>query len=449
MTANRLLKKLLRVKGAFVDSFDLEGTDGPDPVLVVHVHLGRRHLRLCPECGRRCPVHDYLGEETFWRGMDLGPVRVLVGARVPRVRCREHGVHVAAVPWAAPGSRFTRDMARVAAWLVKGGMNRTRVSEMLRVDWDTVGRLVAQVWHELEPDVRGRLDGLVEIGIDETSHKKGHRYISTVVNHRTNTVVWACDGHGKDVLDKFFGLLTPEQRAGIRVVTADGARWITDAIEQYCPNARRCLDPFHVVQWATSALDAVRLDAWRKARAEWAGRKREADEGDARAQAAVRDARRAADAIKHSKYALGKAPENLTERQLDTLAAIQAEDGPLARAHAIKEQLRLILKIPDADEAAACLDRWIARTQRCRIPAFVELQRKIRRHREHILNAIRHGVSNARIEATNNKIKLLIRIAYGFHDVNTMISLIMLVCSPIEIPWPGRELQTPVKPGAA
>ena len=273
-------------------------------------------------------------------------------------------------------------------------------------------------------------------------------YITIIVNHRTNTVVWACEGHGKEVLDKFFSLLTPEQRAAIRVVSGDGARWITDAVKQYCPNATRCLDPFHVVEWATAALDAVRLDAWRKARADWSDRKRSADGKDAKAQEAVRRARKAAATIKRSKFALGKAPENLTERQRDTLAAIQAQAGPLARAHAIKEQLRLILKIPDADEAAASLDRWIARTQRCRIPAFVELQRKIRRHRKHIPDTIRLGLSNARIEATNNKIKLLIRIAYGFHDVGTMIDLIMLVCSPIEIPWPGREPQTPVKPGA-
>ena len=79
----------------------------------------------------------------------------------------------------------------------------------------------------------------------------------------------------------------------------------------------------------------------------------------------------------------------------------------------------------------------------------MELQRKIRRHRGHILNAIRHGASNARIEANNNKIKLLIRIAYGFHDVDAMLGLIILVCSPIEIPWPSREPKTPTKQGAA
>ena len=71
--------------------------------------------------------------------------------------------------------------------------------------------------------------------------------------------------------------------------------------------------------------------------------------------------------------------------------------------------------------------------------SFVELQRKVRRHREHILNAIRYGVSNARIEALNNKIKLLIRVAYGFRNIDTMISLVMLFCSNIQIPWPSSS----------
>ena len=151
--------------------------------------------------------------------------------------------------------------------------------------------------------------------------------------------------------------------------------------------------------------------------------------------------------IKHSKYALGKNPENLTDRQRERLSVIQAEDGPMNRAHVMKEQLRLILHMDDAETAAACLDKWTSHAQRCRIPSFVELQRKIRRHRDHILNAIRHGVSNARIEALNNKIKLLIRIAYGFRNIDTMIGLVMLFCSNIQIPWPSSNARMSINKG--
>ena len=447
MTVNRLLRDLLNVKGSSVGGFDLTEVEDGAKTLTVHVRLYKRDKWRCPECGHKCPVHDYACDEAFWRGMDFGPVRVLIGSRVPRVCCPEHGVLTAAVPWARSGTRFTLDFAYSVAWMVKSGLSKSRVAECMKIDWKTVGRLLKLVWNELEPDVEKRFDGLRKIGIDETSHKKGHRYITTVVNHETNTVIWAHEGFGREVVDLFFQKLTPEQRASIEVVTGDGARYITDSSAEYCPNAKRCLDPFHAVEWANRALDSVRVEAWRRALGKWGELKKAAGDDDG-AKAEAKAAKKAADDIKHSKYALGKNPENLTQSQRERLVVIQAGDGALNRAHAMKEQLRLIFKMSDADEAAKAVDRWTARAQRCRIPAFVELQRKIKRHREHIINAIRYDVSNARIEALNNKIKLLIRIAYGFRNVDTMIALVMLFCSDIAIPWPNCNAPMRINRGA-
>ena len=120
---------------------------------------------------------------------------------------------------------------------------------------------------------------------------------------------------------------------------------------------------------------------------------------------------------------------------------IASEDRQIDRAHKLKETLRKVFKLNDPELAEEYLDKWITRAQRCRIPAFVELQRKIRRNRTSILNTIRIGLSNARIEATNNKIKLLIRIAYGFRNIDTLISFVMLFCSQIKIPWPRNNVQ--------
>ena len=264
--------------------------------------------------------------------------------------------------------------------------------------------------------------------------------------------MWAHKGHGKEVLDLFFKELTLEQRESIEVVTGDGARWITDCIREHCPNAKRCVDPFHVVEWANAALDEVRREAWRRAldkvqRIEARIGKEKDEKRKAKLKDKLSKAKNSAEQIKNSRYAVGKNPEHLTARQRTKLELIQAEDGPLARAHAMKEQLRIIFRETDADEAEKSLDAWIKRTQRCRIESFVELQRKIARHKEHILNAIRFKASNARIEATNNKIKLLIRVAYGFRNIDSMISLIMLCCSSIRIPLPGREAPQPMKQG--
>ncbi|MBQ3784115.1 MAG: transposase [Lachnospiraceae bacterium] len=132
----------------------------------------------------------------------------------------------------------------------------------MRIDWATVGRCISRTLNDIEPERAKRLDGLVHIGIDETSYKKGHKYITVVVNHDTNTVVWVGEGHGKSVLTQFYKCLTKEQLSSIKVVTGDGAKWITECVNEFTPDCERCVDPFHVVEWAMEALDEVRREVW-------------------------------------------------------------------------------------------------------------------------------------------------------------------------------------------
>lgn len=153
----------------------------------------------------------------------------------------------------------------------------------------------------------------------------------------------------------------------------------------------------------------------------------------------IKAAQAKANEIKNSFYPLGKAPENLTEKQQLRVELIAATNNKLYRAYKLKEKLRLLLKIKDLEEAGAELKSWLWWASHCRIPAFVELNKKIRRHQEHILNTIRLGLSNARIEATNNKIKLIVRKAYGFRNMQNMMDMIYLVCSDLVIPLPNRK----------
>ena len=222
MTFKSILLRLLNIKGAKVDGVDF----GDDAAMTVHVHLVKREQWRCPVCGKRCGVYDHATAESFWRSMDFGPVPVRIGAKLPRICCPAHGVLTARVPWADAESRFTTDFAFSAAWMFKGGLSRKRISEWLKVDFKTVGRLIKRVWNLLEPDPKVRYNGLVNIGIDETSYRKGHSYITVIVNHDTNTVVWAHDGHGKEIIEMFFEELTEEQRASIRLVSGDGAGYI-------------------------------------------------------------------------------------------------------------------------------------------------------------------------------------------------------------------------------
>jgi len=113
-------------------------------------------------------------------------------------------------------------------------------------------------------------------------------------------------------------------------------------------------------------------------------------------------------------------------------------DKRLYRAYLLKESLRLVFRYSYA-MAVEELDGWLKWAQRCRISEFVELGRKIKRHKEAILAAIKYGLTNARIEAVNNKIKVTIRMGYGYRNIDNLIALVRLKCGGDIVTLPGRS----------
>lgn len=189
-----------------------------------------------------------------------------------------------------------------------------------------------------------------------------------------------------------------------------------------------------MVRWATDALDEVRRQAWNTARRAPGG-----TTGQGRSHGAVRrDATGHARALKSARYALWKNPENLTVHQQAKLAWVAKTDPRLYRAYLLKEGLRLVFQLPYPD-AVETLDHWIRWARRCRIRPFIELQRRIVKHRTSILAAIEHGLSNGRIESANTKIRLITRIAFGFRSPEALIALAMLNLGGHRPTLPGRK----------
>lgn len=336
--------------------------------------------------------------------------------------CRVHGVTVAQVPWARHGAGHTREFDDTVAWLALQ-CSKTAVTQLLRIAWRTVGSIIARVGAEIDASV-DRLDGLRRIGIDEVSYKRGHRYLTVVVDHDSGRLVWAQPGRDKATLRVFFDQLGEARSAQITHVSADQADWIAAVVTERCPDAVLCADPFHIVAWATEALDQVRRQAWNEARG--AVTRRVAGRSGGMAQL-----------LKRSRYALWKNPENLTVRQREKLAWIARTDPRLHRAYLLKEGLRLVFVLKGHDGKEA-LDRWIVWAQRCRIPAFVQLQRRIRKHRAAIEATLDHGLSQGLVESTNTKIRVLTRVAYGFKSPEALIALAMLALGGHRPTLPGR-----------
>ena len=184
-----------------------------------------------------------------------------------------------------------------------------------------------------------------------------------------------------------------------------------------CPAATLCADPFHVVKWASDALDQVRREVWNAARKHGqAGLARE---------------------FKGARYALWKNPEDLTGRQRRKLAWIAKVNDRLYRAYLLKEELRLVFRLKGV-RATVLLEAWLGWARRCRIPAFVRLAKSITEHRAAIQAALTHGLSNGLVESVNTKIRLLTRVAFGFKSPDALIALAMLSVGGLCPPLPGR-----------
>jgi transposase len=389
---------------------------GADRV-VVSVVL-RRHRLCCPLCGYSTRYrHNRQQVESTWRHLDLGVWRLEVRAQLRRLSCPEHGVRVEGVPFARHASGFTRDFEALVSWLATR-TDKTTIKRMVRIDWDTVGRIISRVTvDELDPD---RLENLFEIGIDEVSWRKQHRYLTLVADHIRGQIVWGHEGRDAATAERFFKQIGKSRAHAIEVISLDMGPGYASSAREHPPQAILAIDPYHVVALGNRALDEVRREYWNELRRA----------GDQTAARRFKDAR----------WSLLKAPANLTDKQAQTLRRLRNAGGEVWRAYTLKEALRAIFAPSlTVEDVTILIDRFISKATRSRLAPFVTLAQTIRRHRDGILQAIRLGINQGRTEALNNKVRLITRRAYGFHSARAALALIMLTCGPITLTLPHES----------
>jgi transposase len=400
----------------------------PRITITAHVRAHKRRAPRCGICGRPAPGYDQGDGRRRWRALDLGTIRAELEADAPRVQCAVHGVVVAQVPWARHGAWHTRAFEDTAAWLACV-TSKTTITELMRVSWRAAGSMIERVSAEKRAGA-DRMAQLRRIGIDEISYRKSYKYLVVVVDHDTGLLVWAAPGRDKATVGKFFDALGPQRSAQLTHVSADGASWIAAVVSGRAPQAEQCTDPFHVVSWATEALDEVRREVWNRARSGQPPTGRVRKTG--RATGDARD-------LKNARYALWKNPEDLTANQAAQLDWIAKTHPCLHRAWLLKEGLRVIFKLKGHPRLAArALNKWLAWASRSRIPQFIELGRKIRHYRPGIEAALRNSLSNGLIESVNTKLRAIARAAFGFHGPEPMIALGMLALGGLRPSLPGR-----------
>ena len=405
MRMTTLLKKLLKIKHLVVDDFEVE-----NGALVIDVHPRWKKPR-CSHCGRhrKCSGYDTL-RPRLWRHLDWGGVRIYLRYQPKRVTCPHCGVVVERVPWAASAStRFTWDFEEQVGFYAQR-LDKSAVELAFGIAWRTVGSIIERVVYRHRPD--NPLKKLRDIGVDELSYRKGHRYLTLVTNHATGRIVWAREGKSADTLKAFFSEIGDKGRSLIRTVTMDMSQAYISAVRSVVPHAQIIFDRFHVQKLVNEALDETRREEWRRLRA---------------------SDKDAAKAVKGLRWPLLKHRWNLTPKQEARLSTLQRDNARLYRAYLIKDEFSAILDRHQPNVVKDKLQGWLSWASHSRLPAFVKVARTIRKHLDDIVAYVRYRLTNGVVEGLNNKARLLTRRAYGFHSASAAIAMIMLSCTGIDL----------------
>ena len=402
----------------------------------IDFEVGCNSARLsCPSCGAADQgIHDRVRRD--WRHLDFFQFEAWLHAEVPRVNCRACGkTSQAGVPWAREGSGFTLLFEALSMALCRD-LPVAQAARLMRVP---AKRLWTRIDHYI-PAARA-LDDMSStrlIGIDETSVKKGHEYITVVHDLQAKRLLFACAGKGHEAVAAFVQDLRahggePEQVA--HVCMDMSAAYIKGAGESL-PQAEISFDRFHVVALANEAMDEVRRE---ELRAE---------------PAAVRKAMGGADKklLKGLLWGMRKNPKDWSQKQLDSMHCLQHSNLKSARAWRLKQALREVYAVAVQSNCAATAEAglrgWLSWAKRSRLPSFKRLAKSLMARFDGVIRGMLDGRSNAYVEAMNGLLQQTKTAARGFRTVENFINIAYLRMSKlVHLPVNPLILAAPLSTG--
>ena len=358
--------------------------------VVIHVEEDRQRWA-CPECRMRMHVHDYAVRR--WRHLETCQFKTIVEAKVPRVKCAEHGTTTVQVPWADKHSRFTALFERLAIDMMHD-CSISAASKYLRLSWDETDHIKAKA---VERGLRRK--GVVAthaICIDEKSVGRGHDYV-TVVTKITDSgplVDFIGDGREQRVLDAFWTAHDEDALEQIHCVSMDMWKPYIHSVEQHLPAGKAAIshDPFHLIKNMNEAVDQVRR------------------------QEVALLTREDAEPLKGTRYLWLYGFENLPSKWGKRIKEFKESQMKTARAWRLKETLRGMYQCQTWAQAEAFFKDWNRDAMRSKLEPVKKVARMIKDHLVQVLNFFVHRVTNAYSEGFNSTIQALIKRANGYRS---------------------------------
>lgn len=348
---------------------------------------------VCSGCGA---VHTSVHSKGQMRVEDL-PIsgrRVFLYLEKRKYRCPEGGIYVELLPWVH--GRFTKRFAEQINRLTAITTN-SEAGWFFGLDDEVVYRIDRAILQEKADDLLAPTPAPRAMSVDEVAWKKGHSYVTNVVDIDRRVVIWNHDKHGKTVLDAFFKSLTEKERAEIEVVACDGAKGFLSSSRHYAENALIVLDHFHVKSYLSAALEDVRKQELAKA-------KKDATQDELAG-------------LLHCKQRFILLRNKPSRKKTQVLKRLEELNEPVYKAMLLKEQFATIYDFREKKAAQPALRAWIGEALRSGLAPFKELALKLFRKRHYVLNFFVQRITSAISEGINNKIKRLKRMAYGYRDV--------------------------------
>ncbi len=376
--------------------------------ILVYVKHPRGTSFCCPDCQQVLPCYDH-AEERRWRHLDSCQFKTFLLARVPRVKCPEHGVKNASIPWSEKNSRFTLMFERFAIDLLRATQTVTGAMSILRIKWD-------QTWGILSRAVRRGKERkqclpMPRIGIDEKAFSKGQSYITLLYDLDNSTVEAIADGNDTESGIACYSQLSDDQIASVEAVAMDMSAAYVKATKQSIPLAEEKIvhDRFHVMQHATKAVDKVRR-----------GEHRQLKQDD--------DNR-----LANTRYIWLKSQENLSEKQLALLEDVFTLKLKTGKAWGYKEMLRDLWHHDDAVSATQYFKAWYRSVIHTKLEPMKKVARMIKERLRNVVSYCTHGITNAVAEGINSKIMSIKRRVGGYRNIENFKTAIFFYCGGLDL----------------
>lgn len=365
----------------------------------------------CPHCKSELALYDHTPPRE-WRHLDSCHFQTLLHARIPRIKCKQHGVMQVELPWAEPGGRFTRLFEALAVDVLLC-TDLKKAATLLSMTWD-------QAWGVMQRAVlRGRSAKTAAIprfiGIDEKAIAKGQRYVTMVYDLTGGTVEYIADERKQESLDAYFKAFEPEMRQAIEAIAMDMWPAYISSCRDCVPEADQKIvfDRFHIMGHVGQALDKVRRREHKVL----------LSQGD--------------DTLSKTKYLWLHSHENVPEKSRERFEQLRTAELRTARAWAMKEALRGLWEYSSQGWAMRFWKRWYYWATHSKLPPMIEAAKMIARHLPNVLTYLTHRVTNAMAEGINSKIATIQKRACGYRNSDNFKVAVYFHCGGLDL-WPHR-----------